>query len=534
MILWAVGFAIYAGAKDVSTLAAAQFFQSIGSTGNQILLQVFIADTSDLLNRALWSTLPDVPYLATTWIGPELSGYFQKTNWRWGYGMWAIAIPASFLPLGISMYINQRKAAKEGIIREAPGYGLVRAFTNRRDFWDLVVNLDIPGIFLLVAGLALLLVPVTLANNSTTLMGSTSGWNSPAIITPIVIGGVFLIAFPFWESKKKGVPFPLVPLRMLKDRTVACGCILGFFYFMAFYLSVFPYFSTYLQVVHYQSVPGAGRLVSIFTFSCTISALVTSWLIKKTKHYKYFIVAGTFVYMTGFGLMIKYRSEGASIASIIGNQICIGVGGGMINVPVQLGIQASVPHQNVAGATALFLVVLEVGGAVGAAISGAIWNRNLAPKLMEYLPEASKGMATTIAGNYLQAATFPKGSVERNAINRAYDETLYRMLIVAVAMVVPLLPLALLMKNHKLDEIDQHVKGRVIGGVVDEKGEKVDDGGGWLRWMKPGYWRQDGKVSQLQQPLSADTLDTSPGLKPEAQGEEVVGGPATPGVGPRL
>ena len=75
--------------------------------------------------------------------------------------------------------------------------------------------------------------------------------------------------------------------------------------------------------------------------------------------------------------MIRYRSESSSTSQIVGTQIAVGIGGGMLNVPAQLGVQAAVPHSDVAAATAIFLTLLEVGGAVGAAISGAVWTANI-------------------------------------------------------------------------------------------------------------------------------------------------------------
>ena len=61
--LYILGYIQMASSRNVQTFAAAQIFYSSGSTGVQILQQVFIADTSDILNRALFSTLPDVPFL---------------------------------------------------------------------------------------------------------------------------------------------------------------------------------------------------------------------------------------------------------------------------------------------------------------------------------------------------------------------------------------------------------------------------------------------------------------------------------------
>ena len=247
---------------------------------------------------------------------------------------------------------------------------------------------------------------------------------------------------------------------------------------MAFYLSVQPYFYSYLQVVQHRSVVAAGHITQVFSFTATFSSVSVSLLIKYTRHYKYFVVAGTCIYIIGIGLMIRYRTSDSSTAQTVGVQIAVGVGGGMLHGPAQLGVQASAKHQEVAAATALFLTFLEVGGAVGSAISGAIWTANLPAKLALYLPENAKDDALAIFGDITVATSYPIGSPERLAIDRAYQETMRLLLLTAICVCIPLIPLTLCMKNYRLDEVcigplvdletntrkmNQHVRGRVIG-----------------------------------------------------------------------
>ncbi len=221
---------------------------------------------------------------------------------------------------------------------------------------------------------------------------------------------------------------------------------------MVFYTSVQPYFFSYLQVVQGQSITAAGHVTQTFSFTSTVASICISIVIKYTKHYKYFITAGSCIYLMGIGLMIRYRTQGSSISQIVGTQIAVGIGGGMLNVPTQLGVQASASHQEVAAATAIYLTILEIGGAVGSAISGAVWTANIPKKLALYLPENAKGDATLIFGKLTVATSYAMGSPERIAINRAYQETMNILLIIAVCVAAPLIPLSLLMKNYKLDQ----------------------------------------------------------------------------------
>lgn len=212
------------------------------------------------------------------------------------------------------------------------------------------------------------------------------------------------------------------------------------------------------------SVTAAGHITQTFSFTSTVASIVVSLLIKYTAHYKYFVTFGACIYLMGMGLLIRYRAEGVGIGTLVGCQIAVGAGGGMLNVPAQLGVQASVRHTNVAAATAAFLTITEIGGAVGSAISGAVWTRYVPAKLAEYAPPSIQNQTALIFGNVTLASTgWAFGTPERTAINRAYQETMTILLTIAVCMCIPLIPLSLCMKNYKLNKVDQGVKGKVIG-----------------------------------------------------------------------
>lgn len=222
---------------------------------------------------------------------------------------------------------------------------------------------------------------------------------------------------------------------------------------VAFYFSVQPYLYSYLQVVQDYDVATAGRVTQTFAFTSTIAAFGVSILIKYTRRYRVYVTIGCVIYISGIFLMLTYRREGSSPALILGTQVIVGAGGGLLNVPVQLGVQASASHQDVAAATAMFLTSMEMGGAVGAAISGAIWTHHIPRKLQQYLPDEAKADVGEIFGKLTKALSYPVGSPARVAINRAYQETMNKLLVLALIATIPLIPLSLLMSNYQLDKV---------------------------------------------------------------------------------
>lgn len=159
IFVYVIGYIMMAASNNVRTYAGAQIFYSAGFTGVQILIQIFVADTTDLLNRALFSTLPDTPFLWNTWIGSPIAANFLPNRWRWGYGLWAIVLPAAFLPLALSLLLNQMKAKKKGYLAPSPFRGQ-GPLAVARSLW---FELDLFGLILLAAAICLILLPLTLA-----------------------------------------------------------------------------------------------------------------------------------------------------------------------------------------------------------------------------------------------------------------------------------------------------------------------------------------------------------------------------------
>jgi len=241
---------------------------------------------------------------------------------------------------------------------------------------------------------------------------------------------------------------------------------------MAFFLSVQPYFFSYLIVARNLSATAAGHIVQIFSFACTVTVLCVGGLIKCTKIYKTYMLIGVVLYTLGILLMLFYRNLDTPVAVIVVTQLIVGIGGGFINVPTQLGIQASVSQQDVGCATAVFLTTLSLGGAVGSAVSGAIWSTLVKQKLGAYLPAESLPALEEIFGDFKKAASYELGSDTREAVRRSYDETMRMLLIIALCACIPLLPTAMTMKPLKLDLVETEDKGVIIGGSSKKEEEE--------------------------------------------------------------
>ena len=103
--------------QNVQTYAAAQVFYWTGMNGMDYVLDIFIADTSDLRNRTIWMAFMGTPYIINTFAGPELGqAFLEKSTWRWGYGAFTVITPFMCVPLWLIFCVMSRRAAQQGAI----------------------------------------------------------------------------------------------------------------------------------------------------------------------------------------------------------------------------------------------------------------------------------------------------------------------------------------------------------------------------------------------------------------------------------
>ncbi|KIX03827.1 uncharacterized protein Z518_07380 [Rhinocladiella mackenziei CBS 650.93] len=443
VVFYVVGTIIEACATNVSTFAGGSVLYQIGYTCVILLVEVIVADITSLRSRLLFSYIPALPFIINTWVSGNItSAVLGVTTWQWGIGMWCIIYPVCALPLMITLYIVGRRARKAGILDKYKSpYQMMGA---RKLTMELFWALDIPGIILLIAVFALILTPLTIAG------GSTSSWHTAHVIAPLVIGFLCIPAFIFVELK---VPHPLVPFHLLKDRAVwgalGIACTLNFAWYMQG-----DYLFTVLRVAFNFSVMGATRISSLYSFTSVITGFVLGLIVFKVRRLKWFIVAGTCLFMVAFGLLIHYRGSpnSAGQSGVIGAQVLLGFAGGLFPYPAQASIQAATKHEHVAVITGLYLATYNIGSALGGAVSGALWTQVLPSELDDRLAPFGNSTlsASTYANPLLVITEYPVGTPERAAIIDAYQHVQRLLCITGICLSVLLIGFSLCLRNPKL------------------------------------------------------------------------------------
>lgn len=93
------------------------------------------------------------PFLITPWISAFIvQSVVDGIGWRWGIGMFAILMPFSASFIITTLLYYQGKAKKIGVVQ-----------TKKITVYEFCSLIDLGGVCLLSGGIAMLLLPLTIA-----------------------------------------------------------------------------------------------------------------------------------------------------------------------------------------------------------------------------------------------------------------------------------------------------------------------------------------------------------------------------------
>lgn len=191
----------------------------------------------------------------------------------------------------------------------------------------------------------------------------------------------------------------------------------------------------------------------------------TGLLIRWTGRYKVVSYVGIPFCVLGTALLIHFRKPSSSVGYLVMCQMFNGISSGIWVSTGELAVQASVSHQELAVASAIFSMFGSIGAAIGIAIAGSLWTNILPTQLYNHLPDDAKDLAAEIYGSIIVQQSYPFGSPIRDAIIAAYADV-QRKMVIAGSAFIPLLVICIVVWRNvnvkKLEEINgNQAKGTV-------------------------------------------------------------------------
>ncbi|CEH14500.1 Predicted transporter (major facilitator superfamily) [Ceraceosorus bombacis] len=451
LLLYMLGIGLISTAHCLQKLLAGIVLQACGNTGVQVLQSIIIADTTTAQWRGLAIGIVNTPYLINFAIGGPLVRAVLDNNlgWRGGYALWLIFLPISAAPLLITLIVGQRRAKKAGILVRDPVFrnGFFKALKR------LAVDIDALGLLLFSAGLALCLVPLTLASRGTRRS------EAPACA---LAGLGLLLAFAYQQTRAQ---VPMIPYRILRNTTVVSICMIAVVDFASFYLS-WTFVSAFVQVAKGWDQAKTGYFATTQNVTSTVVGIFVGWLMAKTRRFKTILVTGVLVRLLGVAMMVRYRNADTPSLILVLSQLAQGAGGGQIAITMQVAVQTAVRQADVALSTALELLFAEVGAAMGSALAGLVFSRDLPPALARSLPEMPEAERRRIYGSLSVALSYPLGTHERTGITLAWTSVMRTLCILAAVVLLPAIVFSLSLPNGQLVDANHPEDEAGVVGVA--------------------------------------------------------------------
>lgn len=452
LTLYVMGYIIVACSPTIAAYIVGDSFVSVGGSGITLLNSLVVADLTPLKWRGFMNSLLSTPYIINTWFSGLIVQDIVGSNWRWGYGMFAIIMPVTITPAICIMLWLDHKANKEGKI-SLNAYGQERQVLDRnwaKTIKNALIEIDAFGLLLLGFGFSLLLLPFSLKAYA------ENGWKNPSMIAMLVVGAVILIFFGIYEVLL--APFPLMPKRIVFNRTFAMAVVIDFFYqFAGNYYSL--YFSSYVYVVKTWSIKNWTYFNNTLTIALCFFGVVAGVYMRIFHRYKVLQICGLCIKIIGIGIIVSPNSV-QNDAKLIMSRILIGMGGSFSVVSSRVASEASVPHQDLGSVISLLSLWSYIGAAIGSAISGVIWTEKMPANLKKYMPDTvNSTQLATFFGKLTSLRQYPMGSPIREGGIMAYIKSMHPLICISLGLsFIPLIA-AFFQTNYYLGEQLNAVEG---------------------------------------------------------------------------
>jgi EmrB/QacA subfamily drug resistance transporter len=334
LTIYVVGSMLAGLAPSTGSLIACRALQGIGAGGLTALVQVILSDLVSPRERGRYSGYLGAVFGLGTVAGPLVGGLVTDSiGWRWCF---YINVPFAVAAL----VLLQRTLHLPRVRRE--------------------VTLDYAGAALIAGGVASLLIWVSLAGHQF----AWSAWQTPVLVA---LGAGLLSAALVVERR---APMPIIPLRLLRDRTVVLSVIASVAVGVAMFGTT-VFLTQYMQVARGKSPTESGLLTIPMVLGLFLSSTIAGRMVTRSGHYKAIMLRGAVCLTAGLALM-GTMDETTSLLELAAFMLLVGTGLGMLMQNLVLVVQNSVGRSDVGSASALVAFVRTLGGAIGVSVLGAI------------------------------------------------------------------------------------------------------------------------------------------------------------------
>ncbi|OAA72540.1 Major facilitator superfamily domain, general substrate transporter [Cordyceps fumosorosea ARSEF 2679] len=416
-VLFAAGNLVCGLARDPASMITGRVIAGVGGGGLMSISTFLASDLVPLRKRGIVQGLGNVAYGSGAMLGGVFGGLVNDHS---SMG-WRLAFLVQVPPIVVSGFIVW-------LIVDVPPKQSDSALLSRIDFG---------GVLLTVSFLVLMLLGLNSG-------GNLVPWTHPLPLVTIPLSLVLFGVFLWWESTARQ---PVIPVRLLADRTVFAACMTNFLVTMLVMTGLF-YGPLFLQILG-STATTAGLQLLPSSVGASFGSVTSGLVMKRTGRYWVIGIACTLTITAGVTLFaLLDASTPVWVVSV--SFFLSGSGYGAMLTVTLLAAIAAVDHAHQAVVTSGTYMARSIGSTLGVTIGSAVYQNVLRTKLWErfgHLPGAAREISR-IRDSLDELKHLPPGwhdGVIQSFVD-AFHAVALTMLGLALAAVLSIA----LMREHKL------------------------------------------------------------------------------------
>ncbi|KAM0231833.1 hypothetical protein ACHAP5_010933 [Fusarium lateritium] len=343
-VAFAAGNLICGLARSQQAILIGRVIAGIGGGGLLSIPMFLGSDLVPLRRRAMISGIGNIWYGSGTMVGAVFGGILNDyTNFGW-----RMAFLVQVAPSLLSAVIV---------------YFLVTVPPKQSDK-SYIKRIDFLGVFLVTSFMTTLVLGLSVGGNIVT-------WTHPLPIACISLSGCFCATFVYWEFR---VSQPIIPIRLLRSRTVFGSCVASMFCAAIALTSVF-YVPLYLQA-RGDSPTDAGLKIVPASLGAAVGGLVPGFMIKRTGKYVGLLLSCIFALIAGTFMFTLQDSDTATWMTCVAFFVASIGYNATFNI-TQTACIAAVDHSNQAVVTSIGHLARSLGGTIGIALASVVYQSTL-------------------------------------------------------------------------------------------------------------------------------------------------------------